>query len=164
MAFADDYLDVAARLRLFKDKHPDGSLQPVNPERPIEVMTVGDKVFLAYAAAAYRTPDDVRPGIGIAWEPFPGTTNFTRNSEAMNAESSAWGRAIVAALAADTKKDKQRAEMTPAQIRTAIASLGAEKGMAPDVIAADFTDWSQGARITVDDVRLLGDYLKHLQG
>lgn len=59
---------------------------------------------------------------------------------------------------------KHRAEPSPAQLRTAIAAAGAEKGMEPDVIAADFTDWSQGAHITVEDVRLLGDYLKHLQG
>jgi len=104
MAFADDYIDVATRLRMFKEKYPDGSLQPVNLDRPIEVITIEDKTFLAYTAAAYRTPEDTRPGIGVAWEPFPGQTNYTRNSEAMNAESSAWGRAIVAALAADTKK------------------------------------------------------------
>lgn len=104
MAFAEDYVDVASRLRAFKDKHPEGSLQPVNPERPIEVVTIDDKTFLAYTAAAYRSPDDARPGIGIAWEPFPGATNYTRNSEAQNAETSAWGRAVVAALAADTKK------------------------------------------------------------
>jgi hypothetical protein len=86
MAFAEDYVDVASRLRLFKEKHPEGSLQPVDPAEPIKVVTIGDKVFLAYTAAAYRSPDDKRPGIGIAWEPFPGTTNYTRNSEAMNAE------------------------------------------------------------------------------
>jgi hypothetical protein len=59
---------------------------------------------------------------------------------------------------------KHRTEISPAQLRSAIAAAGAEKGMEPDVIAADFTAWSQGARITVDDPRLLGDYLRHLQG
>ena len=40
----------------------------------------------------------------MAWEPFPGRTPYTFNSELMNAETSAQGRAIVAALAADTRK------------------------------------------------------------
>ena len=57
-----------------------------------------------YTACAYRTPDDIRPGVGVAWELVPGATSFTRGSEAMNAETAAWGRAIVAVLAADTKR------------------------------------------------------------
>jgi hypothetical protein len=58
---------------------------------------------VAYVAAAYRTPDDPRPGIGVAWELYPGTTPYTRDSELMNAETSAWGRAIVA-VGIPTKK------------------------------------------------------------
>jgi hypothetical protein len=57
-----------------------------------------------YSAAAYRTPDDQLPGVGWAYEPIPGPTNFTRDSELQNAETAAWGRAMVAALAVDTKK------------------------------------------------------------
>jgi hypothetical protein len=99
------YVEVRDRIRAFRDKHPDGSLQPVNPEEPyaLEYIQVGDehRCFIVYKAAAYRTADDARPGIGTAWEPFPGLTPFTRNSELMNAETSAWGRAIVAAMAAD---------------------------------------------------------------
>ena len=63
-----------------------------------------EDVFIVYYAAAYRTPDDPRPGIGAAWEPYPGQTPYTAGSELMNAETSAWGRAIVAALAGDSKK------------------------------------------------------------
>jgi hypothetical protein len=59
--------------------------------------------FIVYVAAAYRTPDDPRPGIGCAWEPYPGRTPYTAGSELMNAETSAWGRALQAALVADTK-------------------------------------------------------------
>jgi hypothetical protein len=108
--FALDYNDVNSRLAEFRDKHPEGSLQPADVACPFEVKQVGDKTFIAYTAAAYRNPEDPRPGIGCAWEPFPGRTNFTRDSELQNAETSAWGRAIVAALAADTKKGIASAE------------------------------------------------------
>src|SRR3990167_2917806 len=54
-------------------------------------------------AGASRPPDDPRPGVGHAFEPIPGKTSYTKDSETMNAETSAWGRAIVA-LGFDTKK------------------------------------------------------------
>lgn len=63
-----------------------------------------EDVFIVYTAAAYRGSDDAKPGIGTAWEPYPGQTPYTSGSELMNAETSAWGRAIVAALAADAKR------------------------------------------------------------
>src|SRR3990167_1754651 len=54
-------------------------------------------------AGASRPPDDPRPGVGHAFEPIPGKTPYTKDSETMNAETSAWGRAIVA-LGFETKK------------------------------------------------------------
>lgn len=106
----DDYVPVNERIAEFRAKHPEGSLQPADLANPYRVEIVGDKAFIVFVAAAYRTPDDQRPGIGTAWEPFPGPTNFTRNSELQNAETSAWGRAIVACLAADTKRGIATAE------------------------------------------------------
>ena len=106
-----DYVDVAERIKLFREKHPEGSLQPVDPSKPYDIVTIADKTFIVYIAAAYRTPDDPRPGIGSAWECFPGKTSFTKDSELMNAESSSWGRAILAALAADSKKIATREEV-----------------------------------------------------
>lgn len=103
--FAADYVDVAERIRMFRDLYPEGSLRPASLERPFwieEVPNVGPR--LVYVAAAYRHPEDPAPGIGSAWEPLPGKTPYTRDSELMVAETSAWGRAIVAALAADTKR------------------------------------------------------------
>lgn len=100
----DGYIDVAERLREFKGKHPEGSLQPVDPRHPFTIETIADAIFIVYTAAAYRSPADERPGIGCAWEPFPGKTPYTKDSELQNAETSAWGRAIVAALASDTQK------------------------------------------------------------
>lgn len=98
------YVDVAERIRIFREKYPNGSLQPADLSKHYDVINVGEKMFVVYVAAAYRDPNDARPGIGVAWEPFPGTTPYTRDSELMNVETSAWGRAIIATLAADTQK------------------------------------------------------------
>jgi hypothetical protein len=94
-----DYVGVAERIRQFKAKYPHGSLQTSTPE----LFHVGDKTFVCVQAYAYRDLDDALPGMGTAWEPVPGPTPFTRDSELMNAETSAWGRAIVA-LGFETKK------------------------------------------------------------
>jgi hypothetical protein len=115
MAFAKDYVDVATRIREFKAAYPDGSLQQVR----LEFHTVGDQQFILYVAACFRTPDDQRPGIGSAWEPVPGKTPYTKDSEVMVAETSAWGRAIVAATGADTKAvaslDEVKARQAPSK-------------------------------------------------
>lgn len=99
-----DYVDVPERIAEFRNKHPEGTLQPADPSKPYAVVTIGDRTYVVVVAAAYRTPDDVRPGIGMAYEQWPGRTPYTKDSELQNAETSAWGRAIVAALAADTKR------------------------------------------------------------
>jgi hypothetical protein len=94
-----DYVDVAARLRELRRRYPAASLGPAEPFRIVEVAGI---TFLVYVAACWRWPGDSNPGTGSAWEPVPGRTPYTRDSELQNAETSAWGRAIVAALAADT--------------------------------------------------------------
>jgi len=99
-----NYNEVKDRIKQFREKHPEGSLQPANPDEPFRVVEIGNRTFVTFCAAAYRSPDDPRPGIGTAWEPVPGGTPYTKDSELMNAETSAWGRAIVAALAADASK------------------------------------------------------------
>mgnify|MGYP001217435331 CR=1 FL=1 len=106
----DDYVDVAARLAEFRAKYPEGSLQPANLAEPFKILTIGQDTYIVVVAAAYRHPDDPRPGIGMAYEPYPGKTPYTRGSELQNAETSAWGRAIVAALAADTRRGIASAE------------------------------------------------------
>lgn len=105
MAFDLDpsYKQVPERIADFKAKHPEGSLRPLNPERPYDIIDVAGQTFIVYAAAAFRTPDDPAPGVGTAWEPVPGKTPYTRLSELQNAETSAWGRAIVAVLASESK-------------------------------------------------------------
>lgn len=95
-----DYNDVASRIGDFRKKHPEGTIQ----QHSLEFKTFGGKDWIVYTAAAYRTADDPRPGMGTAWEQVPGLTNFTRDSELQNAETAAWGRALVAVGAADAKK------------------------------------------------------------
>src|SRR5215472_9113311 len=106
----DDYVDVAERITEFYDRYPDGSLSAgADCWRSVQAEgwdKNGDHVmqtFVVYRAEAYRTPSDPRPGIGVAWEVFPGRTPYTRGSELMNAETSAWGRAL-AALGIATKR------------------------------------------------------------
>lgn len=98
--FLDSYNTVAERIAEFGAKYPEGCLQQVS----VDFRQVNDRWWVVYTAAAYRTPDDARPGIGTSWEPIPGATPYTRDSEVQNAETAAWGRAIVAVLAAETKK------------------------------------------------------------
>lgn len=100
MAFAENYNDVASRIAEFKTLYPTGSLRQLG----LEFLTFAGKDWVVYTAAAYRTPDDQCPGIGTAWEPVPGKTPFTRDSEVMVAETSAWGRALIATLAVDSRK------------------------------------------------------------
>lgn len=103
--FADSgYVDVAERIRQLKAKHPEAVLRPANPMEPFKIMEIGGREFIVYTAACYRSPDDPMPAIAVAAEPANGKTNFTRDSEVMNAETSAWGRAILAALACDSQK------------------------------------------------------------
>jgi hypothetical protein len=114
-----DYVDVAERIVEFRTKYPEGSLQPADLGKPYSIEDLDGNTYIVVVAAAYRTAEDARPGIGMAYEPFPGRTRFTRGSELQNAETSAWGRAIVAALAADTK----RGVSTREEVRNRAADL-----------------------------------------
>ena len=86
----DDYVDVAERLHQFFARYPDGSVQ-ADPAEPVHV---GDRDYLRVVVRAYRTPEDSRPAVAQAWEPWPGRTPYTKDSEAMVAETSAAGRAL----------------------------------------------------------------------
>lgn len=93
-----DYVEVSERIERFYEKHPEGSLQS-----RWETVELDGQHFVVCDASAYRTADDKRPGQGTAWEPFPGKTPYTKDSELMNAQTSAWGRAI-AALGFEVKR------------------------------------------------------------
>lgn len=100
----DSYIEVSDRIIEFRAKYPDGCLRPADPSTPYRIERIGEQTFVVVVAAAYRHPEDPNPGIGMAWEPCPGRTNFTRFSELQNAETSAWGRALIAVGAADAKR------------------------------------------------------------
>jgi hypothetical protein len=98
MADYDDrlgnYVDVPERLKRFYEAYPTGSIQLGRPE----FIEADGKQFVWAQAFAYRTPDDLRPGVGTAWELIPGRTPYTRGSELMNLETSCWGRAVAAVM------------------------------------------------------------------
>jgi hypothetical protein len=180
------YVDVASRIVEFREKHPDGCLQPADPANPYRVETIGSDTFVVVVAAAYRTAEDARPGIGMAYEAYPGKTPYTRGSELQNAETSAWGRAIVAALAADTKRGIASADevrnrqadhdayrfpqpapplgpdSTPSEVRAQIKAAGEAKRLTIAEIADDFHDWSKGEQIGTASTAVLLEYLQHL--
>lgn len=83
-----DYVEVNERIMAFIARYPEGSLQA-------EIHTLTDSLVVM-KAYAYRTADDQRPGIGWSSLQIPGKTNFTRDAEIENCETSAWGRAIAA--------------------------------------------------------------------
>lgn len=91
------YREVSERIQDFRKQYPDGSLQS-------EIVPSPFDGFIIVKAYAYRHPEDPRPGVGLAWEVVPGATPYTRNSELQNAETSAWGRAIIAVGASDAQK------------------------------------------------------------
>lgn len=86
----DKYVPVAERITRFYGDNPGGRIH-TDPPR---VVTVGERTFLEVRAFVWRDQDDPRPCIACAWEPYPGKTPYTRDSEAMNAETSAVGRAL----------------------------------------------------------------------
>lgn len=89
-----NYVDVPERLKRFYDTYPTGSIQLSTPT----FVEADGKQWVWAQAYAYRTPDDLRPGVGTAWELIPGRTPYTRGSELMNLETSCWGRAVAAVM------------------------------------------------------------------
>ena len=89
-----DYVDVPARLKMLAEKFPDVRIKEDAPR----IVTIGDKTFLEVRVTGWRTPDDQHPAVAHCWEPFPGTTPYTRDSEQMNAATSALGRLVAIML------------------------------------------------------------------
>jgi len=150
--FAKDYIDVAERIREFKKLFPTGSLQMVD----IQFVKVGDKDFVMYTAAAFREPGDIRPGMGTAWEPIPGKTPYTKDSEVMVAETSAWGRAIVAALAGETKRIASADEVRNRSNVVSISQpVNLELKELSDLLTSRFKTKEERSTFVMDTLQLL---------
>lgn len=93
MAFdLSDYVPVSERVQMFYQAHPDGRIISSVPQ----IRTIGERVFIEVSVSVYRSSEDLLPCVASAWEPFPGRSTFVKDSEMMNAETSAIGRALAA--------------------------------------------------------------------
>lgn len=89
-----DYVDVPARLKMLAEKYPQVRIIEYQPV----IKQIGDKTYIEVKVCAWRDPDDKLPAVAFCWEPFPGTTPYTRDSEQMNAATSALGRLVAIML------------------------------------------------------------------
>jgi hypothetical protein len=77
-------------MHLALERWPDLRLVESKPE----LVDAGGHLFVSVTVTVWRTPDDPIPCTATAWEPFPGRTSFTKDSEMMNASTSAAGRCL----------------------------------------------------------------------
>jgi hypothetical protein len=90
----NDYVDVPHRLKMLAEKFPDVRIVEHEPV----VREVGGRTFIEVKVTAWRSPDDQHPAVAYCWEPYPGDTPYTRDSEQMNAATSALGRLVAIML------------------------------------------------------------------
>ena len=83
-----NYVDVPTRFAALLAKWPELRIKEHRPE----IITIGEKTFISVTMQAWRTPDDPIACQATCFEPFPGLTSFTKNSEQMNASTSCLGR------------------------------------------------------------------------
>ena len=158
MGHMDNYVEVKDRIVMFYKQFPEGTLRC----KEWSITEVAGQAYFVYVALAFRSADDPAPAEGIAWEVTPGTTNFTRTSEAMNAETSAWGRAIVAlGISADKgiasanevrTAEERRKQPNPQQVNE-LKKRSKRKTLA-DVLSKTFNK----------DADAIGDFIKDQAG
>ena len=85
-----NYVDVATRIKLLVEKYPNASVVCTAPK----VVEIAGHHFIEVVAHISCNDGSGREAQASAWEPFPGKTPYTRDSEAMNSETSAIGRAV----------------------------------------------------------------------
>lgn len=146
----DDYIDVRERMAEFFSTYPEGSFQS-----ECQFLETDGRSAVVVKAIAYRYPDDPKPGHGLAYEFIPGKTPYTKDSELQNAETAAWGRAVVAVGAGDTKRspiasqqevrNRTAADAVNENVidnlagRSAMRKLCADKELDPVYVASLFT-------------------------
>ena len=160
----DGYLTVAERIAQLKAKYPDAVLRPFNPAEPFTIKEIGGTEYIVYTAACYKTPNDPMPAVAVAIEPCVAKSNFTRDSMVMNAETSAWGRCIMAALACDTtakvaSADEVRNRQTDQQMATVIKAFPKANVEQQQVTTAP----AKSGMITQKQIGLLGKLTREKQ-
>jgi hypothetical protein len=135
------------------------------------VIEIGERMFLEVVAHVYRSPDDRTPTVASAWEPFPGRTPYTRDSEAMNAETSAVGRALGLAGYGSTKSIASREEVqarqpgglsVPVAKGRVLAAAQGDQNVARDAWRAVFPD--NPATIDVDRLEAAENVARQMAG
>ena len=86
----DGYMTVNERLTIALERFPDLRVVEASPK----LIVAGDSMFVEVTVTVFRDPDDRLPCTAAAWEPIPGKTPYTRDSEMMNCSTSALGRAL----------------------------------------------------------------------
>lgn len=170
-----NYVEVKDRIAAFWEQYPNGRIVCEHPQ-PVEI---GGRTFVASHALVWTDATQEQPTTtGSAWEQFPGQTPYTKNSEAMNAETSAIGRAlgalgigITGSLATSDEVRNRQAERDVPQIpdgesvaaaKKRIIDAGFDSGTAKEIweaaalkvatvtIGEDSVKW-----VSPDEVRLL---------
>jgi hypothetical protein len=91
MAFdLSEYVDVKTRLKQALATFPQLRIVEHRPE----ITQVGDQLFIECSVTVSRDPDDPIPVTAYIFEPYPGKTTFTKNSEQANGATSVLGRAL----------------------------------------------------------------------
>jgi len=83
-----NYVDVASRVKLLFEAYPNASIVCTKPQ----IIEIAGHNFVEVTAHISVNDGSNRNAVASAWEPFPGKTPYTRDSEMMNAETSAVGR------------------------------------------------------------------------
>jgi hypothetical protein len=134
MAFdISNYVTVAERVAMFYEKYPEGSIQ-------FEFMGVmdGDPLKMWGIARAYRTPEDLLPGIGTASELIVGKSPYTNGSELQNLETACWGRACASLNIGTSKGLSSKEEIIGSRERQA---PGPAKSKEVPVVQEPPSDW-----------------------
>lgn len=84
-----NYTTVNERIITFYDLYPQGFIST----HPAKIVDISGHTFISVVAEVSCSPDGPTI-IAEAWEPFPGKTPYTRDSEQQNAATSAIGRCL----------------------------------------------------------------------
>lgn len=119
-----NYVDVATRIKLLTEKYPGACINCTAPK----IIEVAGHTFIevtAHIDTNATSDENSRTATASAWEPFPGKTPYTRDSEMMNAETSAIGRAIGAlgiGLTGSMASQNEVANRQGAPVRTTVVN------------------------------------------